>query len=362
MANQVIQSNPRELVESVARILPPKAQDDFRTLLNEIVLENLTSLSPGGNLLRPGGAPQGSSVAPSGVTFAVIGANGTFSISIVDPPTAKPNTIWHEISYSPLVSFTKEVVTLPATTGLAASIPAPGNSAYFRLRSSFDKKTWSGYQLASSSIINAGLIESPAIASGATFNQTNFALVNSQAYQGAAAITVSGTGGEFTNYPAIKGTVQSIRPSATIVGVQPGTDQFVGWDGSQFQTKPTLAAVLANNLEPVGKASVVSSAAPRLPTIQPIGVAGAILGFQIIDGGEGASQPYTIDIEDPGGPGNGATAGPQTIQNGVLISIAPGNPGNSYDGNTTVTASGGQGGGTGGGTAVGGNGGRMTAV
>jgi hypothetical protein len=360
--SQTLQANPSALVESIARTLPPGAQDDFRNLLNTVVLANLTALAPGGNLLQPGGAQAGSSAPPAGVVFSASGGNGVITISITDPSTAKPNTIWHEISYGPLVSFTKNVTTLPATTNTALTIPASGQSLFVRLRSSFDKKTWSAYQLASTSAIDAGLVEATAMSAAAAFNQTNFSVVNSQASGGSALVTISGVGGPLTAYPAVRGTTQAIRPSATVVGVPPSSEQFVGWDGNGFQLKPTLASVLADNLEPVGKVSVVSTAVPTLPVINPIISGGGIVGYDVVTGGAGASQPYTLTITD--GPGSGATAGAQTIVSGVLISVAPGNAGHGYDGSTVVTPSGGSGGGNvpGGGTAVGGNGGRMTAV
>lgn len=361
--SQTVQANPRALIESIARTLPSSAQEDFRNLLG-VVVDNLTTLSPGGNLLQPGGAQPGSSAPPAGVIFSVSGANGAFAVAMTDPATAKPNTIWHEISYGPLVSFTKNVTTLAPTTNSTANIPAPGQSFFFRLRSSFDKQTWSAYQLASTAVIDAGLVESSAMAPAAAFNQTNYGEVNSQASGGSAAVTVSGTGGPLTSYPAVKGATQVIRPSATIVGVAPGSEQFVAWDGSGFLLKPTLASVFADDLEPVGKVSVVSTAVPTLPVINPIISGGGIVGYDVVSGGSGASQPYTLTITDPGGPGTGATAGAQTIVAGVLISVAPGNAGHLYDGSTIVTPSGGSGGGgtTGGGTAAGGNGGRMTAV
>lgn len=359
--NQTVQANPQALVESVARNLPPNAKDDFRNLM-AVVIDNLTSLSPGGNLVQAGGAQQGSSAAPAGANFTVDGANGVFSVAFIDPSTAKPNTIWHELSYSPIVSFTQNVTTQSPTTNATASIPAPGQSFFFRMRVSFDKKTWSAYQLLSTTAVDAGLTESGAMAPGAAFNQTNFAEVNSAAAGGSAEVTISGTGGLLTSYAAIRGTTQATRPSATVVGVTPGSEQFVGWDGSEFQLKPTLASVLADGLEPVGKVSVVSTAVPTLPVIHPIISGGGIVGYDVVNGGAGASQPYTLTIAD--GPGSGATAGLQTIVAGILISVAPGNAGHSYDGSTTVAASGGSGGGgtPGGGTAVGGNGGRMTAV
>lgn len=356
-----VQSNPQALIESVARILPPSAQEDFRNLLH-VVVDNLTSLSPGGNLLQPGGAPTGASAAPAGVTLAASGANGVITIAITDPATAKPNSIWHEISYGPLVSFTQNVTTLPATTSAAVSLPAPGQSYFVRLRASFDRKSWSAYQLASSTAISAGLVESGAMAPAAAFNQTNYGQVNSQASGGAAAVTISGTGGPLTSYAAVKGATQVVRPSATIVGVTPGSQQFVAWDGTSFVLKPTLASVFLNNLEPVGKVSVVTTALPTLPVINPVISGGGVVGFDVVSGGSGASQPYTLTIFDSGG-GAGATAGAQTITAGVLTSIAPGNAGHLYTLATTVTASGGASTGqSGGGTASGGNGGRLTAV
>lgn len=360
--SQTVQANPQALIESMARTFPPSAQDDVRNLMS-LLVANVTYLSPGGNLVQIGGAQAGSSTPPAGVAWTVQGANGVFTASITDPGTAKPNTIWHEVSYSPLVSFTQNVTTLPATTGLSVTIPAPGQSYFFRLRSSFDKKTWTPYLLASTSIIAAGLVESAAMAAGAAFNQTNYGVVNSQAAGSSASVTISGTGGDLTAYTAVRGATELLRPSGTIVGVTPGSEQFVGWDGEQYHLKPTLASVLADNLEPVGKVSVVSTAMPTLPTIIPVISGGGIVGFNVTAGGAGASQPYTLTITDPGGPGTGATAGAQTIVAGVLQSVAPGNAGENYDGNTVVTPSGGTGGGSsGGGTAVGGNGGRLTAV
>lgn len=360
---QTTQAGPKALIESMARSFPPGSQEDVRNLMN-LLVTNITYLSPGGNLLQPGGTQPGSSAAPVGVTFTAQGANGVITIAVTDPSTAKPNTVWHEISYGTLVSFTQNVTTMSPTTNTSITIPAPGQSLFVRMRSSFDKVNYSPYQLASTTAIDAGLVESSAMAPAAAFNQTNFGVVNSAASGTAAAVTISGTGGELTSYPAVKGATQVIRPSATIVGVEPQSEQFVAWDGTGFQLKPTLAAVLTDGLEPVGKVSVVSTAIPTLPTIVPIVSGGGVVGFDVTDGGAGASQDYTIVIEDPGGTGTGATAGAQTIQNGVLLSVAPGNAGRLYDSHTIATASGGAGGGgtTGGGTATGGNGGRLTAV
>jgi hypothetical protein len=82
----------------------------------------------------------------------------------------------------------------------------------------------------------------------------------------------------------------------------------------------------------------------------------------LTDGGAGASADYTLTLTNVGG-GTGATFGPQTFSAGVLISVAPGNPGSGYSGATDVVASGGVfPGAPGGGTAQAGNGGRLTNV
>lgn len=259
--SQTIQGNPEAMVESVARSLPTGARDDFRTLMKQIVLGNLISLSPGGNLLQIGGPKSGGSAAPVGVAHTVTGANGVATVAITNPANSAPNSIWHEVSYSPVISFTKGVVTRPATTDTNITIPVSGVNAFYRLRSSFDQKTWTSYKLSSTSSIDAGLVESSAIAPGASFNQTNFAIVNSASDGGIDTVTVNGTGGTFTPYTAVKGSVQSLRPSATIVGTELGNDQFVGFDGSQFHLLSTLAGVFPDDLEPVGHV-VVGSGTP----------------------------------------------------------------------------------------------------
>jgi hypothetical protein len=363
MSSPTIQANPRSLIESMARNMPASAQDDTRQLLT-LLLQNVTALAPGGNLLTIGGTQKNAAATPSGVSFQVAGQNGTYTVTITDPSTAKPGTIWHEISYSPLVSFTQNVTTLDATTATSVTVAAPGATNYFRLRVSYDRVNWSGYQVLSTTPVQAGLVQASSMAPAAAYNQTNFATVNSQAAGSAAIVTVSGTGGALTAYAAVKGANQTLQPSATVVGVTPGSNQFVGQDGTTglYELRPTLASVLTDNLTPVGKVSVVSTAVPRLPTIVPIVQSGGVLGFDVTDGGAGASEPYTLAFGNYG-PGSGATFGVQTIQNGVLLSVAPGNAGRNYPDTTTVLASGGQGGGVaGGGTASGGNGGRLSNV
>jgi len=187
----------------------------------------------------------------------VAGANGTYTVQINSGTGTRP--IYHEISYAPTVSFTQGVTTLPVTTGSSVSIPAPGNSAVFRLRSSYDQKTWSSYQMASTQPVSAGLVESSAISAGGAFNQTNYAVVSSSSTGAGDVVNIHGTGGQFSSYTAVKGGVQSLRPSATLFGLVQQSKQFVAWDGSQYQLQPNLASALADHLEPVGLVTVGSA-------------------------------------------------------------------------------------------------------
>lgn len=353
-------------IESVALALPAGPQEDFRTLM-QAVWKNIVTLSPGGQLLRPGGAQAGSGTPPAGIQFSVAGANGAFTISIQNPKGSTGNNIWHEVSYSTVKSFAQSTkgspTVMPPTTGTSIQIPSPGTTYFFRLRSSFDLVTWSNYQYASTASVSSGLVSSAATSEAGAFNQTNYGIVTSTAVGSTAEVSIQGASGPLTSLVAQKGPQQRILPGATVLGVTPGSDQFVGFDGRHYILRPTLAGVLSDDgMTPIGKVSVVNTATPTPPVITPILSGGQILGYNVISGGAGASQPYNLSLGSTGG-GSGATFGAQTIVAGVLISVGSGNPGTGYSGGTTVIVAGGSGGGTpGGGTAVGGNGGRMTAV
>ena len=253
--SNTVQAGLQARIESIARSMPPKAQEDTRQFFQALV-DNLTALSPGGNLLQIGGAQANASKPPSGVVHSVEGANGQYTVSITNPPTPQGTQIYHEVSYSPLKSFTKNVTTMEPTTATSVQIPSPGGNYFFRLRSSYDKENWSAHQLASTSSIDAGLVSSSAIEPGAAFNQTNFATVAGKSSGTLDTVTVNGTGGPFSSYTSVKGPTQSLRPSVTIVGSQLSPQQFVGYDGSQFRLLSTLAGVFPDNLEPVGFVSL----------------------------------------------------------------------------------------------------------
>lgn len=257
--SQTIQSNPQALIESIARVLPPGAKDDARQFF-QLLVDNLTALSPGGNLLRIGGVQQNASAPPQGVAHSVSAANGVATVKIVNPQTPGGTQIWHEISYSPLKSFTQNVTTEEPTTSTSVTIPQSGVSAFYRIRSSYDKKSWTNYTLSSTSTIDAGLVGSSAIEPASVLNQTNYAFVNSQAAGSGSIVTVNGSGGTFAPYTSIRGSQSFLRPSATIVGVELGSSQFVGYDpkANQFHILPTLAEAMPDNYEPVGYVQVGS--------------------------------------------------------------------------------------------------------
>lgn len=353
------------LVESVCRALDEGRQpqtEDFRQLMTQIQ-SNLTRALPGGQWVVPGGAKANRAQYPSGVTFSAQGANGAYTLTASNASGTQGQTIWYEFSYSTVRSFTQNVTVLPQTTSPTITVNLPGQSLFFRVRVSFDQTNWSPYLQASTAAVSSGLVSSSATSNAGAFNQTNYGVVTSVAVGATAEVQISGANGAYTSMVAQKGPAQSSLPGATVVGVAPGTDQFVGFDGQKYVLRRTLADLLADDtVTPIGKVSVVETGVPVLPTVALVlGSGGAVIAWNVLTQGNGLTGPVTLVINTF--TGVGATPGQQTIQNGKLIAIAPGNPGKLYAGGDTVTVSGGVGAGTpGGGTALGGNGGRLTAV
>jgi hypothetical protein len=353
------------LVESICRSLDVGRMpdsEDFRQLMTQLQT-NVQAALPGGNWIVPGGSKSVGAASPSGVQFSVSGSNGQFQWQISNPANAQGQTIWHEVSYGPLKSFTQSVTTLSPTAGTNGTVAEAGQTFFFRLRSSYDLRNWTSYQLASTSAIGSGKVSSAATSDAGAFNQTNYGVVTSAAVGSTAEVQIQGASGPLTSLVAQKGPSQTALPGATVVGVTPGSDQFVGWDGSKYILRSTLGDLLASdNITPIGKVSVVETGVPTLPAVSLVlGSGGAVIAWNVTSQGNGLTAPVTLTIVT--GTGTGATAGTQTIEAGKLISVAPGNPGAGYVSGDTVTVTGGTGGGTpGGGTAAGGNGGRLTAV
>jgi hypothetical protein len=205
--------------------------------------------------------------------------------------------------------------------------------------------------------VYAGLQSSAAIENAAVLNQTNYANVDSVAVGGTAIVRIFGKAGPNTQFPSVKGGVETILPSATIINVPLSTEQVVGHDGVDYQVRGTLPEVLTDATTPIGAVSVVGGGSITLPTITPYEVDGAILGYNVTSQGNGLTGPVTIVVV---GTGVGATTGAQVIVAGKLISVSSGNIGSGYGSGTTCTVSGGTyGGSVGGGQNIGGNGGRL---
>lgn len=333
-------------------------KNDLRTLLQNLVLNDQTLATSTGTQF---GQSAQNVAPPAQAGFAVSGANGAYTATIANPAGVVAS-LWHEVSYSTVKGFTSNVTTLPATQATSVTLNLPGQSLFFRLRSSTNRQTWNDYQLSSQSVVSSGLISSAATSAGAAFNQTNFGVVTSTAVGASANVQVQGAGSALSSMVAVKGKNQSILPGATIIGVTPGSSQFVAWTGSNYVLRPTLAAVLDDDLTPVGKVSVVGTGTPTLPVVTPIISGGHIIGTSFTPGA-GLSAVPTFTVTDPGGPGTGAVVVGTGVTAGELDGIQILNSGDNYDGSTLITASGGVfPGQDGGGTAAGGNGGRLTAV
>jgi hypothetical protein len=308
--------------------------------------------------------------------FSVTGAHGVYAVVIVNPQNQQaqipaqvgtvqsqnsPNSVlYHEISSSPVPDFSSGVQTYPITSNTHTNISQPGVTLYWRLRSSYDGATWNAYNVLDAAVY-AGLVGSDITTPNVPLNQTNFATVDSVAAGGTASARVYGPGGVGSGYNRQVGTHTLPRPSGTITGLPYGADRFIAYDGTQFQVTSTLATLLPDTWEPVGKVSIIANGAGLvLPVIKGVVVSGSIIGYQIINPGNGLTSPPILTITDS--TGSGATATCQ-ISAGQVTQVTPGNVGTLYSSTPTITPSGGiSAGNAGGGGAVGGNGGRLTNV
>lgn len=349
--------------EALARSASSGSKEDMYTLLTQIIKPqfDLLNAATGNNMLAPTNSPQQPSAPPPPqASLSVAGANGNFTASITPAPMNVSTTLYHEVSYSPVKSFTSGVTTLPPSTATSVTVPAPGSTMYFRVRSSADQNNWNNYSVASNTPASAGLQSSAATSNAVALNQSNYANVDSVASGATATVQVYGSGGPGTSWVGLKGTAETVQPSATVVNVTPSSTQIVGLTSNQYTLSPTLPGIFSDDTTPVGQVSVVDTGPAVMPTVVPIEVSGAIVGYNVTAPGNGLSGDLTLTVV---GAGTGATTGEQVIQGGQLISVAPGNVGMNYTDTTTVTVSGGLSPGvTGGGTITGNNGGRLTAL
>lgn len=335
---------------------------NLRTIMLS-VLANLTTLHEASGTNDPGrptNSPQQPPSAPPAFgSLSVSGKNGVFSIVVTNPRESVNKTIYIELSYCDQVGFRSGIVILPVTTAQRQNYPYPGVTKFWRARWSYDQNNWSGYYTQPSSVAS-GLQSSAASENGTPLNQTNYANVDSVAVGGTANVRIYGKAGPSTQFPSVKGATETIQPSATIINVPLSSTRVVGFDGENYQVRNTLPEMFADHITPIGALSVVGSGPITVPTIVPVfGAGGSIVGYNVTNGGSGATGPYTLGYASIGG-GTGATFGAQTIVGGVLISVAPGNPGSGYSGGTTITVAGGTfTGAAGGGQSIGGNNGRF---
>lgn len=334
----------------------------LRTVLNAMSAQLLAiSQGTGIQILEPtsGGKPQTPVIQPPPqATLTVTGANGAYNISVANPSQTIAATIYHEVSYSTSSNFAN-ATALPLTPSTSFPISMPGMTLYWRIRSSYDQQHFNAYRPAQgNAAVAAGLQTSEATENNVPLNQSNYATIDSQDNgAGSANIRVYGTSGPGFMYPAVKGSTETILPSATIVNVPFNSNPVIAYDGSQYSVKSTLPQVFADQLTPTGSVSVVGAGAVTLPIVDPIEFGGGIIAYNVANQGNGLTEDVVITIV---GTGTGATAGAQVISGGKLISVAPGNAGTGYGSGTTATVSGGVSGGSiGGGRAIGGNGGRF---
>lgn len=314
------------------------------------------------SVLEPTNSPQQPASAPPPLaSFTVSGVNGAFNGQITNAAQSINKTIYHQLSYCSVASFIGPATTLPVQTSTQFTLPAPGVTAFWRLRSSYDQSNWNSYQVQPGAV-SSGLVSSAASENATVLNQTNYATVDSASNSTgtSANIRVYGKSGLNTQYPSVKGGVETILPSASIINVPFGTEQVVGYNGADYEARRTLPEVLGDGMTPTGAVSVVGSGAVVLPVVTvTIGGGGGVTSWNVVSGGNAISDPVTLT--PPIQVGAGGAPGGQTITAGVLISIANGPAGTGGTAGTyPVGVSGGIfGGSVGGGQNIGGNGGRL---
>jgi hypothetical protein len=298
--------------------------------------------------------------------LSATGANGQFNISIVLPqqaggsiaPQNSSNApIYQELSSSAVANFSSGVTTYPLSTNTSYVLPNPGATLYWRLRSSYDQKTFNNYQTQPGAV-SAGLQTSSATEPNVSLNQSNFATVDSVANGSTATVRIYGSGGVGTSWARISGNSSQVIPAGTILNVTYGITAHVAWDGTQYQLVPSLTQTFPDGWIPVGTVSVIANGSGLvLPTFKAIVSAGAIVALQIVTAGNDLTSSPTLTITDSTGAGATATC---TVSAGSVTGATVTNAGSDYSSTPTVTASGGVSGGTaGGGGNTGNNGGRL---
>lgn len=346
------------------------SNNDLRETLMGIYNE-LTSLhhqTGSGPLVKIDKNQPAFSAPPAKCGFAVTGENGQFTVSIrlpqqagggQSPRNATNAPIYNELSSSPQADFSAAVTTYPLSVNTSFVFPGPGASLYWRLRSSYDQKTWNSYQVFPG-VVSAGKMSSAASSGNLILNQSNFATVDSIADGEKAMVRIYGPGGPGTAWARVQGNRSELIPAGSILNVGYGTTSYVAWDGSQYRMVPTLTQTFPDSWAPVGKISVIAnSSGVALPQFKGIVTSGAVVAIQIVTAGNGLTAPPGITISDSTGSGAKAVC---SISGGSVTGVTVTDAGGGYSSSPTITASGGTSGGAGGGGGpAGSNGGRLYA-
>lgn len=347
-----------------------RGNNDLRETLTGIYneLQALYAQTGSGPIQKIDAAKPRFTGAPPASSFVVTGANGQFTVAITlpqqaagaaAPANATSAPIYQELSSSPQADFASSVTIYPLSTSTHLVIPAPGQTLYWRLRSSYDQRTFNSY-LKQADAVAAGLQSSIAIEKNLSLNQSNFATVDSVADGSSASVRIYGPGGVGTAWTRINGTSSQVIPSGTITNVPYGSNYYVAWDGAQYRLAPSLTQTFPDHWTPVGKVSVIANGSGVvLPTFKAVVSSGAIVAIQIVTAGNDLTSAPTLTITDSTGTGATATC---TVSAGSLTGVTVTNAGSGYSSAPAVAASGGvNGGATGGGGATGTNGGRLYA-
>lgn len=345
-----------------------KGDNDLRETLtgiyNELAaLHQQTGSSP---IQKVDRAPAGYNPPPPVSSFSVVGANGQFQISIMlpqqsagsqAPKNAANAPIWQELSSSPAAEFTSEVQTYPLSTNTSFVFSNPGATLYWRLRSSYDQRTWTGYRRLANPV-SSGLASSAASNPNLSLNQSNFATIDSIANGAAATVRIYGPGGPGTSWTRILGSRSEVIPGGTILGAAYGANLYIAWDGDRYQAKSILTETFPDGWVPVGRVSVIANGAGLvLPVFKAVVASGAVVALEIVSAGNGMTAPPAVTITDSSGTGASAQT---AIEAGKVVGVTVTNAGSGYSSSPAVSASGGVAGGTGGGGGpTGGNGGRL---
>jgi hypothetical protein len=292
---------------------------------------------------------------PAQCGLSVTGANGNFTVNVTLPQQASGSSapgnasnapIYQEISSSTAADFSANVTTYPLSVNTSFNFANPGATLYWRLRSTYNQVAYNSYSKLSGAV-SAGLQSSAATQPNVSLNQSNFATVDSIGAGAAATVRVYGSGGPGSSWTSILGTSSKVLPAGTILNVPYGSNLYVAWDGSKYQTKPSLTQVFPDGWIPVGKVSVISSGAGLvLPTFHAVVTSGSIVAINTVTAGSGMTAVPTLTITDTSGTGATAVC---TISGGSVTGVQVTNAGSGYSSTPAVTASGGVAAGTGGG-------------